>query len=163
MGPPHILTAHARHVPTNARCPYLAVCREGREALTMVPASLEQLADLVNLHRRLADERRRTEARFEPLRDKYKLLERYEVGAKEEEAALLESLEPSWGAFQALLDETAGKLEKYKDNFRCGLRHVAIFSASGAGPTTRGGGIACCSVGPDACALGRAVPFAGRK
>ncbi|GIM07381.1 hypothetical protein Vretimale_11536 [Volvox reticuliferus] len=95
-----------------------AYFKEYREALCVAPASLEQLAELVGLHRRLADERRRTEARFEPLRDKYKLLERYEVGAKEEEAALLEALEPAWTAFQALLDETAGKLERYKDNFR---------------------------------------------
>jgi dynein heavy chain len=29
---------------------------------------MEQLADLVNLHRKLLDERKRTEARFEPLR-----------------------------------------------------------------------------------------------
>jgi dynein heavy chain len=42
----------------------------------VTPLSLEQLAELVGLQRRLADERKRTEARFEPLRDKYKLLER---------------------------------------------------------------------------------------
>lgn len=75
-------------------------CRENKDSLMLAPSTLEQLAELVGLHRRLADERRRTEARFEPLRDKYKLLERYEVGAKEEEAALLEGLEPAWTQFQ---------------------------------------------------------------
>ncbi len=38
------------------------------EALAVVPLSMDQLAELVNLHRRLLDERKKTEARFEPLR-----------------------------------------------------------------------------------------------
>ena len=46
------------------------------------------------------------------------VLEKFEVQANEEQATLLESLEPEWARFQGHLDEAGAKLEKYKDNFR---------------------------------------------
>lgn len=51
-------------------------------------------------------------------REKYKLLERFEVQIPEEQINLLEALDPEWAKFQAMLDEAAVRLEKYKDNFR---------------------------------------------
>lgn len=46
------------------------------------------------------------------------VLEKFEVQVSEEQAALLETLEPEWARFQGHLDEAGAKLEKYKDNFR---------------------------------------------
>ena len=46
------------------------------------------------------------------------VLEKFEVQVNEEQATLLESLEPEWARFQGHLDEAGAKLEKYKDNFR---------------------------------------------
>jgi hypothetical protein len=47
---------------------FLHACLCSAESLSVVPVNMEQLADLVNLHRKLLDDRKRTEARFEPLR-----------------------------------------------------------------------------------------------
>lgn len=58
------------------------------------------------------------QARFEPLHDKYKMLEHFEVSVPEEQQALLEALSPAWSHFCSVLDEMANRLEKYKDNFR---------------------------------------------
>lgn len=49
--------------------------------LKRVPADLDALADAVNLHRRLIGEKPGIEARFEPLNEKYRTLEKFQVGA----------------------------------------------------------------------------------
>lgn len=56
--------------------------------------------------------------RFEPLRDKYALLARFEVQASEQEAALLETLEPEHEAFGVVIEEASVTVEKAKDLFR---------------------------------------------
>ena len=52
------------------------------------------------------------------LREKYKVLERFEIQIPEDQLQLLDSLDPEWAKFQVALDDAANKLEKYKDNFR---------------------------------------------
>lgn len=42
--------------------------QQNAAALAVVPLNMDQLAEVVNLHRRLADEKKKTEMRFEPLR-----------------------------------------------------------------------------------------------
>ena len=44
-----------------------------KEQLSVQPSSLDQLADVVNLHKRLVEEKSNTVARFEPLREKYRV------------------------------------------------------------------------------------------
>ncbi|KAG1668463.1 hypothetical protein FOA52_005236 [Chlamydomonas sp. UWO 241] len=92
--------------------------KANRDALTVVPASLDQLAEVVNLHKRLVDERKATEARFEPLREKFRALERFEVQISEDQLVQLDSLDHEWSKFQGGLDDSGSKLEKYKDSFR---------------------------------------------
>ncbi|KAF5831208.1 dynein-1-beta heavy chain, flagellar inner arm I1 complex [Dunaliella salina] len=64
--------------------------------LATQPATMDQLANLVNLHARLMDERKKMEARFEPLREKYKVLARHEVQVPEEQLERLDALNPAW-------------------------------------------------------------------
>ena len=47
--------------------------QSSRDALSQSPSSLDQLAEVVNLHKKLYEEKKRTEARFEPLREKFKV------------------------------------------------------------------------------------------
>lgn len=48
-------------------------------ALQRTPGNLDQLAESVNLQRRLVAEKEATEARFEPLQEKYNTLKKYDV------------------------------------------------------------------------------------
>lgn len=74
--------------------------RSNREQLSVVPSSLDELAEVVNLHKRLVDERVATEARFEPLREKYRALERFEVSVPEDQLASLDALDTEYTKFQ---------------------------------------------------------------
>ena len=89
-----------------------------KKALARQPLNLDMLADSVNLLKRLQGEREATEARFEPLTDKYRTLERFEVAVTDGETAMLEKLPGEWAAFQQILSDTEAELEKAKENFR---------------------------------------------
>jgi len=88
------------------------------QQLAAHPTTMDQLANLVNLHARLLDERKKMEARFEPLREKYKVLARHEVPVPEEQLERLDALNPAWTQYLEMLEEAQGKLERHKDNFR---------------------------------------------
>ena len=49
-------------------------------ALRRPPTTLDMLAEAVQLHRKLTLDKPAIEARFEPLHDKYRTLEKFEVG-----------------------------------------------------------------------------------
>ena len=59
--------------------------KESREQLAIVPSNLDQLAEVVNLQRRLVDEKRKVEARFEPLREKYRVLDKFSINIPEDQ------------------------------------------------------------------------------
>ncbi|GMH41208.1 hypothetical protein BSKO_09118 [Bryopsis sp. KO-2023] len=88
------------------------------EALAVPPMNLDQLAESVNLQRKLVSEKKMIASRFEPLREKYKTLERFEVSVPDDQLALLEAIESEWAAFQGMLDDSANTLEHAKENFR---------------------------------------------
>lgn len=92
--------------------------KASKESLSHAPSSLDQLAEIVNLHKRLVEEKSATVARFDPLREKYKVLERFEVQIPDDQLSSLDALDVEWARFQSTLDEAGGKLERYKDNFR---------------------------------------------
>ena len=54
----------------------------------------------------------------------------------EEAGGLLETLEPEWLSFQSEMDETTGRLEKFKDNFRCARGRGRAAQARGEGQST---------------------------
>lgn len=92
--------------------------RKNAEALSSSPTNLDQLAEGVNLQRKLIDEKRQMTSRFEPLREKYNVLDRFEVSVPDEQLALLDDIEPAWARFQGMLDESSRMLENSKENFR---------------------------------------------
>lgn len=51
-------------------------------------------------------------------REKYKVLEKFEVQIPEDQLDRLEALAPAWAGYLEMLDESNLKLEKHKDNFR---------------------------------------------
>ena len=53
--------------------------RSNGQNLKRVPTDLDKLAGLVQLHKRLTLEKASIEARFEPLHEKYRTLEKFEV------------------------------------------------------------------------------------
>eukprot|EP00798_Chlamydomonas_sp_ICE-L_P021926 gene21926-28972_t len=94
---------------------YFETCSE---QLSRVPVNLDQLAELVNLQRKLVDEKAQVQARFEPLREKYKVLDKFEVQVPEEQLNLLDELDSARNKNQAVVEDTGAKLDKYKENFR---------------------------------------------
>ena len=56
--------------------------RSNGQNLKRVPTDLDKLAGLVQLHKRLTLEKASVEARFEPLHEKYRTLEKFEVSWK---------------------------------------------------------------------------------
>ncbi|WIA33430.1 hypothetical protein OEZ86_006562 [Tetradesmus obliquus] len=88
------------------------------EALSKTSQDLEQLAEAVGLHRRLVEEKGKTAARFDPLRDKYFVLEKFEVQVPDAQLELLDRLDAEWARFQVGLDDAAVRLERSKDSFR---------------------------------------------
>ncbi|CAD7695690.1 unnamed protein product, partial [Ostreobium quekettii] len=98
--------------------------RSSTEALARSPTNLDQLAEGVNLQRRLVEEKHSVTARFEPLRERYRALERFEVSVPDDRLALLEEIEPAWARFQGMLDEASATLEKSKENFREKVKHM---------------------------------------
>lgn len=77
-----------------------ALPRTHLESLGKAPQNLDQLAEAVQLHKRLLDEKAKTMARFDPLRDKYKVLERFEVQVPDAQLELLDKLDHEWARFQ---------------------------------------------------------------
>jgi hypothetical protein len=55
---------------------------------------------------------------FELPREKYRVLEKFEVQVPEAQVALLEGLDGEWGRFQVGLEAAGGRLERHKDAFR---------------------------------------------
>ena len=61
----------------------------GSSSLKRGPATLDQLATQLTLHKQLAAERAATEARFRPLREQYQVLEKFEVNLHQISQGLL--------------------------------------------------------------------------
>ena len=58
----------------------------------------------------------KTEASFEPLEARYRLLEKFEVVVEESERAELASLRNEWLEYKHALDDAADRLQHAKDN-----------------------------------------------
>ena len=78
------------------------------------PETLEQLGDSLGLLEQLQGDIRATEAEFEPLRDMFKILGKYEVDIPEEDEAKLERLPKAWVNFQQCLIDSEVMMKKHK-------------------------------------------------
>lgn len=71
-------------------------CRSSAAALAAPIDDLDALAAMVTLHERLLKERPKMQARFEPLRAKFQVLERFDVPIPDEQAEVLDALDVEW-------------------------------------------------------------------
>lgn len=87
------------------------------ETLENPPSNLDMLAESVKLHRNIVEEEADIKARFAPLEDKYKTLEKFDVPITDEENKMRESVPGKWVVFQQMLDDVNVDLGKSKQNF----------------------------------------------
>ncbi|KAJ7527535.1 hypothetical protein O6H91_16G059900 [Diphasiastrum complanatum] len=85
--------------------------------LNKTPENLDMLTEIVNHWHSIMDEIVSIEARFEPLQEKYKTLEKFEVNIAEDERELLEKLPAEWQAFQLMVLALEEDLEQAKSGF----------------------------------------------
>ena len=88
------------------------------------PAVLNELADKVNMHKRVSAEKETTAARFAPVKAKFALLEKFERKPTDGESADLARLPEAWAAFQDMLGKTEVSLDDAKDGFRDKLNRM---------------------------------------
>ena len=88
------------------------------------PAVLNELADKVNMHKRVSAEKETTAARFAPVKSKFALLEKFERKPTDGESADLARLPEAWAAFQDMLGKTEVSLDDAKDGFRDKLNRM---------------------------------------
>ena len=89
--------------------------------LQIVPKDLEQLADSINLAKKLQSEADAIAQRFEPLYDHFKLLEKFDVQPKEDEKEKVEALAGDFGKFKTMLTESERMLNQNKEKMKGNL------------------------------------------
>lgn len=85
------------------------------------PENLEHLSRSITLLENLQGDLTNTEAKIPPLHEQFVILEKYEVEISEEVQEQLQTLGPSWIAFQQCLIDADSMLKKSKEKFRSGL------------------------------------------
>ena len=88
------------------------------ELLNREVRDLDQLAESVTLLQKMVEGRGSIEASFEPLHEKYRTLEKFEIQVTEEETALLDTMQRQWTTFQQFLAEKEIELDRTKESFR---------------------------------------------
>ena len=91
-----------------------ALFRKSRIALSTVPSTLDELSAKIGHCKELKEQVLSTQARFEPLRDVYSTLVKFEVALKETETSKLSSLETSFDDYTAMLYDVEKMLDKSK-------------------------------------------------
>ena len=89
--------------------------------LAKVPTSLEELADSINHCRKLQSEKESISARFEPLYEQYKLLEKCDIQIPEEEKDKVEALQTEYTRFGSMLNDSERMLNTNKDKMKGNL------------------------------------------
>lgn len=94
---------------------------ENTSKLLREPTNLEELEMLMFLHTQLVDEVVVIQEQFQPVQEKYVILEKYEVPITEKEKLDMASLAGCWAAFTVLFEECGRKLKDHKARFKAGL------------------------------------------
>lgn len=82
--------------------------------LRILPDTLDQLSDSLNLLEHLQSDIPNIEAQFEPLHDQFNILRKYEVQIPEEVEHQLDGLQGIYMAFQQCLIDSDSMLKKHK-------------------------------------------------
>ncbi|KAI9101992.1 dynein heavy chain and region D6 of dynein motor-domain-containing protein [Phlyctochytrium arcticum] len=94
---------------------------EKAEKLRSPCKNLEQLGESLSLLQQLQTAIPTIEGQFEPIKEQYEILEKYEVQIKEEEKALLEALPINWASFLQTISESEKTLQDHKAKFKAEL------------------------------------------
>ena len=89
--------------------------------LAKVPTTLEELADSINHCKKLQVEKESILARFEPLYEEYKLLQKCDIQIPEEEKEKVESLQNEYNKFGFMLSDSERTLNTHKDKMKGNL------------------------------------------
>ena len=99
--------------------------------LANTPKNLEQLADSINLCKRLQADCDSIVARFDPLSAQFKLLEKFDVQSTDEEKEKFESLSSDFTKFKAMLSDSERTLTLTKEKMKGNLmQSLEDFKAS---------------------------------
>ncbi|EKX36467.1 hypothetical protein GUITHDRAFT_97557 [Guillardia theta CCMP2712] len=85
------------------------------------PSNLDELAELISQCKKLQEETDSISARFEPLYDHYKLLEKFDIIIPEEEKEQVESLPNEFVKFKAMLTDSERSLHSSKEKMKGNL------------------------------------------
>ncbi|KAI5057584.1 hypothetical protein GOP47_0027599 [Adiantum capillus-veneris] len=85
--------------------------------LKQPPETLDMLTEKVNHWHAVREESSTFKTRFEPLQEKYKTLQKFEVPITEDEKTMLERLPLEWEAFESMLESLEEELEQAKKGF----------------------------------------------
>ena len=91
-----------------------AIFRKSQTALSSQPSNLDELSAKITQCKELKEQVESTRARFEPVREIYNTLVKFEVAVKESELSRLTSLESSFEEFTTMLYEAEKMLDKSK-------------------------------------------------
>jgi len=88
--------------------------KTSRDNLVVPPASLDELSEKIALCKELRDNTTQTQARFDPVREVYATLIKFEVPIKEDELTMLNTLNTAFDDFTTLLFDSDKHLDKAK-------------------------------------------------
>jgi dynein heavy chain len=91
-----------------------SLIKRSAENLTQAPNSLNMLSEKIALHKDLKDGLPQLKSRFEPVREIYNTLARFEVTVKDEEMAMLQGLDVAYDEHISMLQDSDRLLEKCK-------------------------------------------------
>ncbi|KAI8894261.1 dynein heavy chain and region D6 of dynein motor-domain-containing protein [Globomyces pollinis-pini] len=95
------------------------------EKLRSPPKDLDQLSEGLGLLQQLQGDVSKIEGQFQPIREMYEILDKYEVPVKESEKVKLESLLPSWVKFQETMTFADKQLHESKSKFKAELLNAS--------------------------------------
>ena len=88
--------------------------KRSAENLTVPPTNLDELSSKLTVCKELKEQQQATQARFEPVREIYNTLAKFEVAVKEEELVMLSTLDSSFEEFSEMLIDAEKMLDKSK-------------------------------------------------
>jgi dynein heavy chain len=87
-------------------------------SLQRLPDNLDQLGHSITLLKKIQADLPNIEARFEPLDDMYKLLDKFDVNVSDEEKGMAQNIRTEWNDFQDTLKEAETMLNNCKINMK---------------------------------------------
>jgi len=91
-----------------------ALFKNSRENLTVAPINLDELSAKIGVCRELKEKLGDTKGRFDPVREIYKTLSKFEVAVHEDEITMLESLDQAYEDFTYMVSDSEKMLDKSK-------------------------------------------------